>query len=49
MSGFFDQWDFVPADDPTHGTVDYIAREDAERLELVRSHTNGVFIGVDNV
>jgi len=48
MSGFFDQWDFVPADDPTHGTVDYITREDAERLELVRSHTNGVFIGVDN-
>ena len=48
MADFFDQWDFVSADDPTHGTVDYVTREDAEQLELVRAHPDGVFIGVDN-
>ena len=48
MTDFFDQWDFVSADDPTHGTVDYVTREDAEQSDLVRAHSSGVFIGVDN-
>ena len=48
MTSFFDQWDFKPGDDPTHGTVDYVTREVAEEADLVRAHPDGVYIGVDN-
>jgi hypothetical protein len=46
---FFDGWQFMTYDDPTHGTVDYVSRATAERLGLIRTDpgTGAVTIGVD--
>lgn len=49
MSGdFFSKWDFISADDPTHGFVDYVTAERAVQENLVKTTDNGIFIGVDN-
>jgi len=45
---FFGKWDFISANDPTHGFVDYVTAEKAVAENLVRTTSNGIFIGVDN-
>ncbi len=42
MSGdFFSKWDFISADDPTHGFVDYVTAERAVHENLVKTTDNG--------
>jgi len=45
---FFDHWDFISSDDPTHGFVDYVTKEVALKEELIRDEPSGIFIGVNN-
>ena len=42
---FFDHWDFISSDDPTHGFVDYVTKEVALKEELIRDEPGGNFIG----
>lgn len=42
---FFDHWDFISSDDPTHGFVDYVTKEVALKEELIRDEPSGIFIG----
>lgn len=46
---FFSYWWFWESRDPTGGHVDFVNRSMAEDAGLVRSSSEGVFIGVDNV
>lgn len=42
MSGdFFSKWDFISADDPTHGFVDYVTAERAVQENLVKTTDKG--------
>lgn len=45
---FFDNFDFWTADDPTHGYVDYVSRQDAEAWGLIKASSAGVYIGADH-
>ena len=40
---FFGKWDFISADDPTHGFVDYVTAEKAVAENLVRTTENGAW------
>lgn len=40
-------FDFFTDDDPTHGYVNYVDRQTAERTKLLRIVQNKVYIGVD--
>ena len=42
---FFDHWDFISTDDPTHGFVDYVTKEVALKEELIWDEPGGIFIG----
>jgi hypothetical protein len=47
-SGFFDNFDFWTANDPTNGYVDYVSRADAEAWGLIKASSAGVYIGADH-
>jgi len=46
-NGFFDNFDFFTAGDPTHGYVNYVNRSWAEKRGYVQTKGNSVYIGVD--
>lgn len=41
---FFGKWDFVSANDPTHGFVDYVTAEKAVEERLARKTSNGTSV-----
>ena len=47
-SNFFDGFIFETSDDATHGTVDYVSREEATTYELINNKDGKIYIGVDN-
>lgn len=44
---FFSGWTFLVGKDPTHGTVDYVSRTEAETAGLVQATATRVYMGVD--
>lgn len=42
---FFEKWDFISANDPTHGFVDYVTAEKAKAENLIRTDANGTLAG----
>ncbi|KAJ5155646.1 concanavalin A-like lectin/glucanase domain-containing protein [Penicillium capsulatum] len=48
-STFFESFDFFTAEDPTHGFVDYVDKEEARSGGLIAQGNSSVYIGVDHV
>ncbi len=47
-ASFFDYFDFFTDDDPTHGYVNYVSRDQAQSEGLIKPLPNGaVYIGTD--
>jgi len=47
---FFDGWSFYSSADPTHGTVNYVTQDVAQRKGYTKIIDNTqVFIGCDNI
>ncbi|PRP75636.1 endo-1,3(4)-beta-glucanase [Planoprotostelium fungivorum] len=47
-SSFFDGFDFYTGADPTHGSVQYLNRQDAANRGLIKVINGSAYIGVDN-
>jgi len=45
---FFDNFEFVTYDDPTHGYVDYVSKQDALNWGYISANDSGVRIGCDS-
>jgi len=46
-SGFFNDWDFFTAGDPTHGTVNYVNQTYAQKMGYISTDGGSVYIGTD--
>jgi hypothetical protein len=46
-SSFFNGWDFFTGNDPTHGTVDYVAQNVAQQKGYIAMQGNAAYIGCD--
>jgi len=46
-SNFFNGWDFFTANDPTHGTVDYVSQSTAQQRGYIGTRGDAAYIGCD--
>jgi len=46
-NGFFDDWNFFTAGDPTHGTVNYVNQTYAQKMGYISTDGGSVYIGTD--